>query len=154
MLPLSSRCPASFLLAAVDQFKMLIFHPLSLPFPRMAWEEGRPPDADIQTPDFIKQYLSKGVELSIYKSDSENFHPADKRVNVFDEQINPVTGSTLEKGHFLHRLRCGSLHLSAHVVQLRMRVDSKLDSFVTIQCLLLDFHPVSLRSLRPTNRAM
>lgn len=67
----------------------------------------------IHTPDFIKQYLPWGTEISVYKSDASNFQPSGDRVNVFNEQIDPVTGATIEKGIILSTLN-GKLNIRAN----------------------------------------
>lgn len=67
----------------------------------------------IHTPDFIKQYLPWGSEISIYKSDASNFQPSGNRVNVFNQQIDPVTGATIEKGFILSTLD-GKLNIRAN----------------------------------------
>lgn len=67
----------------------------------------------IHTPDFIKEYLPWGTEISVYKSDASNFQPSGDRVNVFNQQIDPVTGATIEKGFILSTLN-GKLNIRAN----------------------------------------
>lgn len=50
----------------------------------------------VHTPDFIQERLPFG--LSVYKSKADNFQPSGGRVNVYNEQIAPVTGATQEMG--------------------------------------------------------
>ncbi|WP_221031569.1 TonB-dependent receptor plug domain-containing protein [Actomonas aquatica] len=52
----------------------------------------------VHTPDFLKKYLPEGWDFSVYKSKADNFQPSGSRVNIFNEQIAPVTGSTEEYG--------------------------------------------------------
>lgn len=94
-----------------------VFDPVFLAGPQglttEADEQTRSWSVMIHTPDFVKQYLPAGMELSIYKSDSENFQPSGDRVNVFNEQIDPVTGSTIEEG-FILSLFEGKLNIRAN----------------------------------------
>jgi outer membrane receptor protein involved in Fe transport len=52
----------------------------------------------IHTPDFIAEHLPWGTTFSIYRSKADNFQPSGGRVNIFNEQIAPVTGATEEEG--------------------------------------------------------
>jgi hypothetical protein len=58
----------------------------------------------IHTPEFIRQYMPAGTQLSIYKSKADNFRPSGGRVNVLNEGIDAITGSTEEKGFILSTL--------------------------------------------------
>jgi hypothetical protein len=58
----------------------------------------------IHTPEFIKQHLPAGTELSVYKSKADNFRPSGGRVNVLNESIDAITGSTEEKGFIISTL--------------------------------------------------
>ncbi len=58
----------------------------------------------VHTPDFLKKHLPAGWDFSIYKSKADNFRPSGGRVNVFNEQIAPLTGATEEKGFMISAL--------------------------------------------------
>ena len=76
-------------------------------------EQTRSWSVMIHTPDFIKEFLPWGTEISLYKSDASNFQPSGDRVNVFNEQIDSVTGSTIEQGFILSTLN-GKLNIRAN----------------------------------------
>lgn len=52
----------------------------------------------VHTPQFIRRHLPAGTEFSVYKSEADNFQPTGGNVNIFNEQVAPVTGSTEEMG--------------------------------------------------------
>jgi len=56
----------------------------------------------VHTPDFIAEKLP--FSLSVYASEADNFQPSGGRVNVFNEQIAPVTGATEEMGFIIEGL--------------------------------------------------
>ncbi|WP_221031559.1 TonB-dependent receptor plug domain-containing protein [Actomonas aquatica] len=58
----------------------------------------------VHTPDFLKKFLPEGWDFSVYKSRADNFQPSGSRVNIFNEQIAPVTGSTEETGFMVSAL--------------------------------------------------
>ncbi len=60
--------------------------------------------AMLHTPQFIKDYMPWGSELSIYYSEAENFQPTGGNVTILNDPIPPVTGSTTEQGFIITTL--------------------------------------------------
>jgi len=58
----------------------------------------------VHTPDFINQYLPWGTQLTGFANEADNFQPSGDRVNIFNEQIAPVTGDTKERGFMVSSL--------------------------------------------------
>ena len=52
----------------------------------------------IHTPPFIEEFLPWGTTFSIYRGKADNFQPSGSRVNIYNEQIDSVMGTTDEKG--------------------------------------------------------
>jgi outer membrane receptor protein involved in Fe transport len=63
-----------------------------------ASEETRSWSIMIHTPDFLKKYLPRGMDFSVYRSKASNFRPSGGRRNIFNETVAPVTGATEENG--------------------------------------------------------
>lgn len=77
-----------------------IAHPLKVD----AEEETKSWSIVVHTPDFAKKYLPKGWDFSVYKSKADNFRPSGGRVNIYNEQIAPLTGATQESGFMVSAL--------------------------------------------------
>lgn len=58
----------------------------------------------VHTPQFIRRHLPAGTEISVYMSEADNFQPTGGNVNIFNQQVAPVTGSTEEKGFIISTL--------------------------------------------------
>jgi hypothetical protein len=58
----------------------------------------------VHTPEFIREKLPGGLNLSLYKSKADNFQPSSGRVNVYNEPIDPITGATEEWGFIVEAL--------------------------------------------------
>lgn len=56
----------------------------------------------VHTPRFLEEKLP--FTLSVYASEADNFQPSGGRVNVYNEQIAPVTGATEEMGFIIGAL--------------------------------------------------
>ncbi len=61
-------------------------------------EETKSWSINLHSPDFINDHLPWGTQLSIYKTKADNFRPSGSRRNIFNETVDPVTGSTEEQG--------------------------------------------------------
>jgi len=57
--------------------------------------------AMLHTPQFIKDSLPWGSELSFYYSESENFQATGGNVTILNDPIPPISGSTTEKGFII-----------------------------------------------------
>ncbi len=57
----------------------------------------------VNTPDFISEMIWD-TEISVYASEAENFQPSGNRVDVLNNPISPVTGSTEEFGIIINTL--------------------------------------------------
>jgi outer membrane receptor protein involved in Fe transport len=69
-----------------------------------AEEETKSWSVVVHTPDFLKKYVPAGWDFSVYKSKADNFRPSGSRVNIFNEQIAPLTGATEEMGFMVSAL--------------------------------------------------
>jgi len=69
-----------------------------------AEEETKSWSIVVHTPDFLKKYVPSGWDFSVYKSKADNFRPSGSRVNIFNEQIAPLTGATEEMGFMVSAL--------------------------------------------------
>lgn len=74
-----------------------------------AEEETKSWSIVVHTPDFLAKHLPAGWDFSVYKSKADNFRPSGGRVNVFNEQIAPLTGATEEQGFMVSALD-GKVH--------------------------------------------
>lgn len=54
--------------------------------------------AVVHTPNFIKERLPAGLDLSLHFSEGENFEPTAGRLDIFGRGIPPVSGTTEETG--------------------------------------------------------
>jgi len=94
----SVSAPGSEFPNAVDTFdQRFILGPTS-PLETIADEQTTSWSIVIHTPDFINQYLPWGTQLTGFASEADNFQPSGDRVNIFNEQIDPVSGDTKERG--------------------------------------------------------
>lgn len=66
-----------------------------------AEEETKSWSIVVHTPDFLQRFLPAGWDFSVYKSKADNFRPSGGRVNIFNEQIAPLTGATEETGFMI-----------------------------------------------------
>ena len=56
----------------------------------------------IHTPEFVKPYIPEGMELSLHHFKAENFQGGRPgRVNIYNEELGPLTGTTRESGFTL-----------------------------------------------------
>ncbi|ACB76182.1 TonB-dependent receptor plug domain-containing protein [Opitutus terrae] len=69
-----------------------------------AEEETKSWSIVVHTPDFLQKYLPAGWDFSAYKSKADNFRPSGGRVNIYNEQIAPLTGATEEMGFMVSAL--------------------------------------------------
>jgi hypothetical protein len=58
----------------------------------------------VHTPEFIREKLPMGTEISLFRSKSDNFQPSSSNVNIFNEPTPPEGGETLEEGFMLTTL--------------------------------------------------
>ncbi len=58
----------------------------------------------VHTPDFIREMLPGGTEISLFRSESDNFQPSSSNVNIFNERTPPEGGETIEEGFMLSAL--------------------------------------------------
>lgn len=72
------------------------------PLPLDADEDTTSWSVMVHTPDFLAEKLP--FTLSVYASEADNFQPSGGRVNVYNEQIAPVTGATEEMGFIISGL--------------------------------------------------
>jgi outer membrane receptor for ferric coprogen and ferric-rhodotorulic acid len=52
----------------------------------------------VHTPDFIREKLPSGLNLSFHYADSDNFVPSGSNVNIYNELVAAQSGNTEEKG--------------------------------------------------------
>jgi hypothetical protein len=72
------------------------------PLPLDADEDTTSWSVMVHTPPFLEEKLP--FTLSVYASEADNFQPSGGRVNVYNEQIAPVTGATEEMGFIIGAL--------------------------------------------------
>lgn len=69
----------------------------------IADEDSTSYSAVVHSPDFIREMLG-GAEISLFRSESDNFQPSSSNVNIFNEPTAPEGGETIEEGFMLSAL--------------------------------------------------
>jgi outer membrane receptor for monomeric catechols len=74
------------------------------PFPVTADDETTSWSIMVHTPEFIREKLPGGLNLSVYKSKADNFVPSGNNVNIFNEIVGAESGKTEEMGFIIEGL--------------------------------------------------
>jgi len=62
----------------------------------------------VHTPEFLRENLPSGTDISVYMSEASNFQPSAGNVTVLNDVISPISGDTEEKGIIISTMN-GSL---------------------------------------------